>query len=106
MRLRSRVGKVIVWGSLLILAILAGGICLAYVYVTDGTTLAALIESEVPRYLPGSHLTLGRVKVRPFAGEIDLKDVALRQMIDGTPFQSVRIPWLRVRHQARAMLEG
>lgn len=106
MRIRSRLRKVIGWGSLLILTILAGGVSLAYLYVTDGTTLAVLIESEVPRYLPGTQPVLGRVKWRPFAGEINLTHVALRQTIDGVPFQALRIPWLRIRHEARAMLEG
>ena len=91
-RLRSRVRKILFWGTLLFLTVLAGGLCLAYVYVTDGTNLAALIESEIPRYLPGSRLILGKVKVRPFMGELDLPHISLQQVIDGVPFQAARIP--------------
>src|SRR4051812_46655977 len=77
-RIRSRVRKLVFWGALLILATLAGGLCMAYLYVTDGTTLAALIESKVPRSLPGSRLVLGRVKVLPYKGELQLVHVALK----------------------------
>ena len=45
MRIRSRVWKVVFWGTLLTLTILAGGLCLAYRYMTDGKTLAALLEA-------------------------------------------------------------
>ena len=106
MRVRRRLHKIVFWGSFLTLTILAGGLCLAYVYVTDGTTLATLIEAEVPRYLPGSRLTLGRAKNRLYWGEINLTHLSLMQTIDRKPFQAVRIPWLRVRHEARAMLQG
>jgi hypothetical protein len=105
-RIRSRVRKFVFWGALLILATLAGGLWMAYLYVTDGATLAALIESEVPRYLPGSRLVLGRVKLRPYMGELQLLHVALRQKIDGAEFEAAKIPWLRVRHDTRALLEG
>jgi hypothetical protein len=106
MRVRRRLRKIAFWGSFLALTILAGCLCLVYVYVTDSTTLSALIEAEIPRYLPGSRVVLGRVKNRLYWGEIDLKELSLVQMIDRKPFQAVRIPWLRVRHDARAMLQG
>src|SRR4051794_32970817 len=106
MRIRRRVWKFIFWCSMLVMTVLSGGLWVAYLYVTDGTTLGAIIEAEIPRYLPGSRLVLGRVKVRPFAGELNLREVSLRQTIDGVQFQSIWIPWLRVRHDARAMLEG
>src|SRR4051812_35489589 len=106
MRIRSRVRKLFLWGALLILAILAGGLCLAYMYVTDGTTVGALIEAEIPRYLPGLRLKLGRGKVRALVGEINLTHASLEQKIDGMPFEAATIPGLRVRHEARAMLRG
>jgi hypothetical protein len=105
-RIRRRVRKVVFWGSFLVLAILAGGLCAAYVYVTDGTTLAALIEGEIPRYLPGTRLILGGVTNRLYRGEIYLSHLSLMQTIDGKPFQAARSPWIRVRHDPRAMLEG
>ena len=106
MRSRRRLRKVLFWGTLLLLTIVTGGLGLAYMYVTDGTTLGAMIEAEIPRYLPGSRVILGRVKVRPFAGEINVTHLSLEQKLDGVPFQAGRIPWLRVRHDARAMLQG
>jgi hypothetical protein len=105
-RIRRRLRKAVFWGSFLILAILAGGLCLAYVYVTDGTTLAALIESEIPRYLPGSRLIIGGAKNRLYWGEIKLTNLSLMQTIEGKPFQAARSPWVQVRHDPRAMLEG
>ena len=75
-------------------------------YVTDSTTLAALIEAEIPRYLPGSRLVLGKVKNRLYWGEINLSHLSLMQTIDRKPFQAARIHWMRVRHDARAMLQG
>jgi hypothetical protein len=105
-RIRRRLRTIVFWGSFLILAILAGGLCLAYVYVTDSTTLAAVIQGEIPRYLPGSRLVLGRVKNRLYWGQIDLWHLSLMQTIDGKPFQTARSPWLRIRHDPRAMLEG
>jgi hypothetical protein len=106
MRIRRRLRKIVFWGSFLTLTILAGGLVLAYVYVTDSTTLAALIQSEIPRYLPGSRLVLGKVKNRLYWGEINMWHLSLVQTIDRKPFQAARIQWLRVRHDARAMLQG
>ena len=94
------------WGMVLVLASLAGGLWFAYAYVTDSATLAGLIKAEVPRYLAGARLELSKARVRPFAGEINLTQVALRQMIDGSPFVALKIPWLHIRHSPRAMLQG
>jgi hypothetical protein len=105
-RLRSRIRKIVFWGMLLTLTILGGGLFFAYTYVTEGTMLGAMIEAEIPRYLPGSRLVVGRVKLRPFAGEIDLRHVSLHQNLGGLPFESAKIPWLKLRHDARAMLKG
>ena len=64
--------KVVLWTLALLVAVVVGGVWFAYAYVTDSRTLAALIRAEAPRYLPGTHLDLGRVRVRPFAGEVNL----------------------------------
>ena len=98
--------KVLLWTLALLVAVVVGGVWFAYAYATDSRTLAALIQSQAPRYLPGTHLDLGRVRVRPFAGEVNLNHVSVRQTIDGANFQAIRIPWLRIRHDARAMLKG
>ena len=98
--------KVVLWTLALLVAVVVGGVWFAYAYVTDSRTLAALIRAQAPRYLPGTRLDLGRVRVRPFAGEVNLHHVSVLQTIDGANFQAIRIPWLRIRHDARAMLKG
>ncbi len=103
-RIRARVWKTMFWGMVLVLTSLAGGLWFAYAYVTDSATLAGLIQAEVPRYLLGGRLELARVRVRPFVGEINLSHVVVRQVIDGAPFQTLRIPWMHVRHDPRAVL--
>ncbi len=75
-------------------------------YVTDGATLAAILEAEIPRYLPHTQLTLGHVRNRPLIGEINLTHLSVRQPIDGISLQVAKIPWLKVRHDPRAMLKG
>src|SRR4051794_36793290 len=104
MRIRIRLGKVLAWGAVFALSSLAGMVGFAYWYVTDSETLAGLIRGEAPRYLPGSRLELGRVRVRPFLGEVNLTQVHVRQAIDGAPFLAVRVPWLHIRLDPRAML--
>ena len=47
-RHRRRLRKVLAWGTVVLLAILAGGLWFAYVYVTDSETLARLIQAEAP----------------------------------------------------------
>ncbi|MBV8382865.1 MAG: hypothetical protein JOZ63_09670 [Planctomycetaceae bacterium] len=103
-RLRARVWKAMFWGMVLVLTSLAGGLWFAYAYVTDSATLAGLIKAEGPRYLAGARLELSKARVRPFVGEINLTQVALRQVIDGSPFVALKIPWLHIRHSPRAML--
>ncbi|MEJ7638893.1 MAG: hypothetical protein WKF75_13215 [Singulisphaera sp.] len=99
--------KVLLWTLALLVAVVVGGVWFAYAYATDSRTLAALVRAQAPRYLPGTHLDVGRVHVNwPFGGEVNLSQVAVRQTIDGASFQALRIPWLRIRHDARAMLKG
>jgi hypothetical protein len=104
--IRSRVWKFLFWGTILVLASVSGGLWFAYAYVTDSATVAGMIRAEAPRYLPGSQLDLGRVRVRPFAGEIAMSHVAVRQPLDGALFLVSRLPWLHIQHDARAMFKG
>jgi hypothetical protein len=106
MRVRLRAWRVLFWGGLLVACSLAGGLWWAYSYYTNSDTLARLVKCEAPRYLPGALLDVGRVRVRPFGGEINLTNVGVRQVLDGSGFLAARIPWLNVRHDAQAMLEG
>ncbi|MFO0954751.1 MAG: hypothetical protein U0835_27030, partial [Isosphaeraceae bacterium] len=105
-RRRHRLKKVLAWGFLATCASLAGALWFAYVYVTDSDTIPRLIRGEAPKFLPGSVVDVGRARVRPFGGEIHLLHVSLRQSIDGRVFEAVRIPWLNLRHNARALLDG
>ncbi len=98
--------KVLLWALALLVAVVVGGVWFAYAYATDSRTLAALIRAQASRHLPGTHLDLGRVDWRPIAGVINLNHVSVRQTIDGANFQAIRIPWVRIRHDARAMLKG
>jgi hypothetical protein len=104
--IRSRVWKFLFWGMLLVLASVSGGLWFAYAYVTDSAAMAGKLRTEAPRFFPGSRLDVGGVRIRPFAGEISISHLALRQPIDGTPFLVGKIPWLRIQHDARAMLKG
>src|SRR5207249_8735788 len=103
---RHRLRKIFAWGTIVLLASLAGGLWFAYVHVTDSDTLIRLIKATLPRYLPGSQIGLTHAQLRPFKGEIHLDKISVRQVLDGAPFLTASIPWLSVRHNARAMLEG
>jgi hypothetical protein len=96
----------VAWGAAVLVASLGGGLWFAYVYVTDSETLARVIRAEAPRYLPGSRVDLGRVRVRLFTGEVQVTHLMVRQAVDGAAFPTVRVPWLSVRHNARAVLGG
>ncbi len=107
-----RLRKVLFWGVVLVLSILAGAVGFAYSYVTDSDTLAALIRAEAPRYFPGSSLEVGRVRVRPFVGEVTLSQVRLRQVLgtgtDGAPvfFPTAQVAWVSIRHDLKALAHG
>lgn len=106
MSVGSRLRKGLFWGGLLTLALVAGGVGFAYFYATDNDTLRGLIAAHAPRFLPGSRVQVGRVQLQPFSGKISLKEVALWQTIDGRSFLALRLPWLQVRHDPSALLEG
>ena len=106
MHFRRRLRKVLFWTTVVLLASLSGGIWFAYIYVTDSETIARLVRTEAPRYLPGSRVELSRAKIRLFIGEVNLTQVMLRQVIDGKTFLTGRVPWLNIRHDPWLMLEG
>ncbi len=103
---RRRWLVVIAWVATAIAALVAAGLGLAYSYVTDGSALGARLEREAPRYLPGSQALVGRVRIRPAAGVVTLENLSIRQPIDGDPFATLRVAWMRVRYDVRAALEG
>jgi AsmA-like C-terminal region len=106
MSLQSRAQKFLFWSTALMVLALAGGLWFAYTYVTDSDTLAAVIREQAPHYLPGSRLEVGRVRVRPMVGDLILHQVALWQKLDGSDYLALRIPWLDVRHDTAALLNG
>lgn len=106
MSLRIRVlGKIVFWGTFFVLTCSAGVLGFAYWYVTDSETLASLIKAETPRFLPGSLINLKHVRLWPFRGEIELEQVHVRQKIDGSLYLTLKLPWLHIRHDPRAMLK-
>jgi hypothetical protein len=104
--MRIRIRKVLLWGTLLVLAIVAGGLGFAYSYCTDSATLAALIQRESVRYLPGSRLSVVRVLFHPLVGDVELRQVSLSQKVDGAEFPVANVAWLRVRNDFHALLHG
>ena len=106
MRLKIRLRKALAWGALLVVAVVAGGLGFAYAWVNDSQTLAAWIRERAPRYLPGSSLTVDRVRLRLFDGQVTLVHVLLGQRLDGQEFPTLRVAWLQVRHDFGALLRG
>jgi len=106
MRIGRRLRKVVFWGMVLCLSILAGGLWFAYWYLTDGETAARLIKQQAVRFLPGSILDPGRVKIGLFKGQVTLSQVLLRQPIDGAMVQSLRIPYLNIQINSRKLAGG
>ncbi len=106
MRVRIRLRKILFWGMFFLVTSLAGMIGFAYWYATDSDTLAKLIREGAPRYLRNAQLDPGRVRVRPFIGEISLSQLHIWQMIEKTNLPALRIPWLHIRVDHRAMFKG
>ena len=104
--MRSRTRKGIFWTALILLAALAGGTWFAYVYVTDGTALAALIKQEAPRFLPGGRLKIHSAPLRLLLGELKLEQVEVWQEIDGQEHRALRIDWVSIHCDASALWRG
>ena len=106
MRIGRRVARVLIWGVVLCLSSLAGGIWFLYWHITDSETISKLIREQGVRYFPKAILDPGRVRPRIFAGELVFHDFRLRQAIDGNLFETLRIPFLQLRVNARKLTEG
>lgn len=106
MRLARRVAKLVVWAGAFLLLVGAGAAWFAYAVVTDGETAARLIRAHAARLLPRSAIELGKVGISITRGEVSINHIFLRQNIDGQSFLAARIPWLSVRMDPRALLNG
>lgn len=105
-RHRHRVWRVLGWGMVVVLASLAGGIWFAFNYLTSGETIARVIKAGLPRYLPHTRVEIGRARTSLVKGEIHISNLLIQQVIDGQLFPTLRLPWLRIRHNPRAMVDG
>ncbi len=106
MRIGRRFARVVFWGLVLCLSILGGGLWFAYTYVTDSANAARWIRQYAAKYLPGSELDPGRVRMRPLIGELTLNEARIFQKIGGSPFQTLRVRWLHVLVNTRKMMRG
>jgi hypothetical protein len=106
MRLARRVAKFLFWTLLVLAAIVGGAAWFAYALVTDSETAARLIRAHAVRFLPGSALEMGKPNIGLLRGEVKIKDIALKQRIDGEPFVTAKVPWLSLRLDPRQLLHG
>jgi AsmA-like C-terminal region len=106
MRIGRRVVKALIWGVVLCLSILGGGLWFAYWYMTDGDTVAQLIRERAVRYFPRSTLDPGRVRISLYGGEAVFRQLRMFQKIDGAPLELLRIPWLSIRINTRKLAKG
>jgi hypothetical protein len=98
--------KVLLWGLLLCVSIVVGGLWFAYWYITDGDTVAQLIREKAVAYFPGSSLDPGRVRLSLYGGDVEFRQLRLLQKIDGAPFEVLRVPWLKIRINTRKLAKG
>jgi hypothetical protein len=102
-----RLVKVMAWAMALIVLMGAGLAWFAYTLVTDGDTAARLIKGQAARLLPSSIVEMGKVTVGIFrGGQVELKNIHLRQRINGQLFETASIPWLSVRIDPRQLVHG
>ena len=106
MRSGRRVARFFLWTLLVCLILLASGVWFAYWYITDSDTIATIIRDQAIRYLPRTILDPGRVRPRILAGELVLHDLRLRQAIDGSMFETLRIAFLQLQVSPRKLIEG
>ena len=106
MRIGRRVVKALIWGVILCLSILGGGLWFAYWYLTDGETVAQLIRERAVRYFPRSTLDPGGVHISLYGGKAVFRQLRLIQNIDGASFEVLRIPWLSIRINTQKLAKG
>jgi hypothetical protein len=106
MSVKRRLRKLFAWVIILSLCIVAGGLWFAYLYLTDGEAAARLIKQSATRFLPGSVLDPGRVKIGLARGEVTLTRAILTQTINGASFPALDIAWLSVLVDSHKLWNG
>ena len=84
MRIGRRVAKVLIWGLVLCLSILGGGLWFAYTYVTDSEKRRGGSGSTPCVTCRARSSIRRRVRVAPLIGELTLNDTRINQQIDGS----------------------
>ncbi len=105
-RLGRRFLKALILGITLGLVMLGGGLWCAWWYITDSASVAKVIREHAVGYFQQAMLNPGRVRIRPFIGEVVLRQIQLIQRVDGLLFETIQIPYLNVRISPRAMMHG
>ena len=98
--------RLLLWSFVFVAAVLAGALGFAYTYITDSTTLVAVINSRLPDFLPGCQLRVDKALLRPMLGEFDLRQVTLIQPVNRQGFSTLRVPWLQIKCDLHALWRG
>ena len=106
MRLSRTIRNAIAWTCFVVVASVSGGLFFAYTYVTDSVTIDKMIKAFSPKYLPNSYVSLTKARIRPMSGELKLEHITVNQIVDGKSFRTLRIPWLQIGSDFRAMMRG
>jgi len=106
MNKRRRWPRFILWAFVFVFAVLAGALGFAYTYMTDSSTLVAIINARLPEFFPGCQLRVDKAALRPMLGMLDFKQVTLVQPVDKKGFSTLRVPWLQVRCNLRDLWHG
>lgn len=105
MRLR-RLAKFLLWSATFGLILSAAAIWFAYAFVTDGDTVARMLQASLRTFFPRAEFEFGRVDFRPLRGKATLRNVTATQAVDGRPFRSASILWLELHFDPWKLLEG
>ena len=112
MRVGRRLAKILVWLLVLGVAILSGGLCFMYSYMTDSATAARVIREYAVKYLRNSELIPGHVQDQticrrigasrdPPAAEDRRSAVSQRCAFPGCRCSSVPARWPRAKIDLR-----
>ncbi len=103
---RRRLRRFLLWSFLLLGSVATGSVWFAYTYITDSDTLAQFIREAAPRYLPKAQVSMDRVQIRPLVGDVELRQTSIWQTVDGKTLETLKIPWLQIRSDFRALFWG